>query len=257
MIYKENIYEIEDLFKSYFWLIYIPCSIYFVSTIYHIIDMKKSIQEIGFIAEDESKETIESLFLDFRKYEFLIAEKHNKEKLFKYCRDVVASLRWEGFENKHGWRNEIDRRIIFSEGALSTLYGRFNKKKPIVGVSNKLLNIGEKYPLLRKYISQKLAESIIYGFVSSFSHNSGCFARSFNPVVQRFGGNYYIYPDIVENIYYTEFLNLKVNGRKIYNNKYLFHPISTGMKYLDIEYTFRDYLGAQTLQFRKGLRVTN
>ena len=76
----------------------------------------------------------------------------------------------------------------------------------------------------------------------------------FNPVVQKFGDSYYVYPDRVER-YGRTTAETRVNGNVITDGKYSFEPKSVGIHYLDIEYSLWGQYGLQTLNFRKGLLV--
>jgi len=258
MIPKENIEEITDLFKRNFWLVYIPFAIYFVSSVYDINQIKNDIDKIQLIVKNDANKKFDSLVSNFKQYSFLIKNRHQRDNLYEHINASITSLRLNEFEASIGWENEIEKIIAYNTGLLKRSMTYFENERTLIEVDQFLFDVCSGFPELRGYFSYILAEYIVNIFkgISFGSSSSCCFnCAYFNPVLQRFGENYFVYSDLKNEYHSGRRAEIKVNGKRIWGNSYVFHPKRKGLHRLDIEYKFWGQHGLQTLNFKKGLMV--
>ncbi|MEM9547362.1 MAG: hypothetical protein AAGA77_15390 [Bacteroidota bacterium] len=255
MIPKENVKELTGIFRQFHWLIFVPFMLFYGSTVYKIYCQKLDKELIETIVWNDAAKINELWTHFFEQDSFLVHKDHRDSSLYASFYPSLLELSNLPSDKSEHWENELNHVVLMHDSIFEAFGVELNPAYQWVKEYQKWIRIGNENAILRPFVIKTLNEQIMEFLYSRiFYVGSFCGGPYFDPVIQKFGDNYYLYPEPVDR-YRLNRTVLKVNGKRIDDHTYVFKPEHQGTHLLNIEYTFWGTYGPLTKYVTKSLMV--
>lgn len=253
---RENIEELTYFFNQFYWLLYIPFGLYTSFLTYDVANKQMEVAKMDKVLRKYVEAGCRETFEGYENLSYLPQASKNEKAFWDSKMELSGNIKDLDVDSDD-WNKRMENLIMRRDFLFQAFDCESAKVEKVLykrELEKWLLN-SERYPGCRPLAKYYLMKSTVEAmWRESFWSGSGLSCNYFNPVVHKYDGSLFVYPDKAQS-YYGKGVDLKVDGQSLKKNTYTFLPEEKGMHHLNIEYTFWGSAGKQTMKVVKGLLV--